>query len=111
MGLNVLVRAYPNRDRILYTEAVAKTVPFTEARANLSDLVDEVHASRDHVVITRNGHPVALLMSLDEYESLQETIDVLSDEDTLEALRESEEDVKAGRTYSLEEVKRDLGLA
>ncbi len=104
------VSAEPDQDRVLYTYAMAKTVPFTEARATLSDLLDEVQASRDHVVITRNGHPVALLMSLDEYESLQETIDVLSDEDTLEALRESEEDVKAGRTYSWDEVKRELGL-
>lgn len=107
----MLVNAELEWRRILYTYAMAKTVPFTVARATLSDLLDEVHASRDHVVISRNGRPVALLMSLDEYESLQETIDVLSDEDTLEALRESEEDVKAGRTYSLEEVKRDLGLA
>ena len=90
---------------------MAKTVPFSDARARLSELLDEVHASRDHVVITRNGRPVALLMSLDEYESLELTIEVLSDEELMEQLRESEEDVKAGRTYSLEEVKRDLGLA
>ncbi len=106
----MLVGAFPNLDKILYNEGMAKTVPFSEARAGLSDLLDEVHASRDHVVITRNGRPVGLLMSLDEYESLQETIDVLSDEDTLEALRESEEDVKAGRTYSWDDVKRELGL-
>ncbi len=106
----MLVSATAEWRRILYTYAMAKTVPFTVARATLSDLLDEVHASRDHVVITRNGRPVALLMSLDEYESLQETIDVLSDEDTLAALRESEEDVKAGRTYSWDEVKRELGL-
>lgn len=109
--LNGLVSAFPDQDRILYNKEMAKTVPFSDARARLSELLDEVHASRDHVVITRNGRPVALLMSLDEYESLELTIEVLSDEDTLEALRESEEDVKAGRTYSLEEVKRDLGLA
>lgn len=111
LRLNVFVSAELEWRRILYTYAMAKTVPFTVARATLSDLLDEVHASRDHVVISRNGRPVALLMSLDEYESLQETIEVLSDEELMEQLRESEEDVKAGRTYSLEEVKRDLGLA
>lgn len=107
----MLVNADLEWRRILYTYAMVKTVPFTVARATLSDLLDEVHASRDHVVISRNGRPIALLMSLDEYESLQETIEVLSDEELMEQLRESEEDVKAGRTYSLEEVKRDLGLA
>ena len=70
----MLVNALPNQDRILYNKEMAKTVPFSEARARLSELLDEVYASRDHVVITRNGRPVALLMSLDEYESLEETI-------------------------------------
>ena len=102
--------AFSNPDRILYNGEMAKTVPFSEARARLSELLDEIRGSQEHVVITRNGRPVALLMSLDEYESLEETIEVLSDEDTLAALRESEEDVKAGRTYSWDEVKRELGL-
>ena len=88
-----------------------KFVAFTDARSRLSELVDEVVRLHEHVVITRNGRPAAVLLSSDEYESLQETLDVLADGETLEALRESDEDVKAGRTYTLDEVKRDLGLA
>ena len=91
--------------------AVPKFVPFTDARSRLSELVDEVELLHEHVVITRNGRPAAVLLSSDEYESLQETLEVLGDDETLEALRESEEDVKAGRTYTLDQVKRDLGLA
>jgi PHD/YefM family antitoxin component YafN of YafNO toxin-antitoxin module len=55
--------------------------------------------------------PAAVLLSADEYEALQETLEVLEDEETLSALRESEEDVKAGRLASLDEVRRELGLA
>ena len=58
---------------------MARTVPFTEARASLSELLDEVQAVQDHVVITRNGKPVAVLMSMDEWESWEETLEVLSD--------------------------------
>lgn len=90
---------------------MAKTVPFSEARARLSELLDEVRGSQEHVVITRNGRPVALLMSLDEYESLEETIEVLSDEDLMEQLRRSEEDVKAGRLVDLDDLLKKYGRA
>jgi prevent-host-death family protein len=98
-------------NRILYGSVVARTVPFTEARATLSELLDYVQAQQDHVVITRNGKHVALLMSIDEWESWEETLDVLQDEELLEDLRTSDEDVRAGRVHDWDEVKRDLGLA
>ena len=90
---------------------MAKTVPFTEARAHLSDLVDEVERRHEHVVITRNGRPAAVVLSAEEYEELEETLEVLQDDDTLEALRESERDVRAGRLFTLDAVRRELGLA
>jgi antitoxin YefM len=97
--------------RSLYTLCVAKTVSFTEARARLTELLDEVNQRQEHVVITRNGRPAAVVLSSDEYEALAETLEILDDEELMEALRESERDVQAGRTSSLDEVRRELGLA
>jgi antitoxin YefM len=90
---------------------VAKTVPFTEARAKLSELLDELEGRHEHIVITRNGRPAAVLVPADEQEALEETLEILQDEDVLEALTQSEEDVKAGRLRTLREVRRELGLA
>ena len=90
---------------------MARIVPFTEARACLSELLDDVEARHEHVVITRKGRPAAIVVSTKEWEALEETLEILQDEDTLAALRESEEDVKAGRLFSLDEVRRELGLA
>ena len=90
---------------------MARIVPFTEARARLTELLDEVEARHEHVVITRNGRPSAVVLSTEEYEALEETLEILQDEETLEALRESERDVRADRLFSLEEVRRELGLA
>lgn len=95
----------------MYSKDMARTVPFTEARAALSDLLDLVEREQEHVVITRKGKPVAIVMSVDEWESWEETVDVLSDPEAMEALRLSEQDVKAGRLYTLEEVMRHLGRA
>jgi antitoxin YefM len=107
------MRADRKMSRILYTKAkaMARTVPFTEARARLTELLDHVEARHEHVVITRSGRPAAVVLSTDEYEALQETLEILEDEDTLAALRESERDVRAGRLTSLDEVRRELGLA
>jgi prevent-host-death family protein len=90
---------------------MARTVPFSEARARLSELLDEVEQRHEHLVITRNGRPAAVVLSSDEFEALAETLEILGDPDTVQALRESEEDVAAGRVYSLEDVRRELGLA
>jgi prevent-host-death family protein len=89
---------------------MTRTVPFTEARAKLSELLDELDERHEHVVITRSGRPVAVLVPADEQEVLEETLEILQDESLLEGLRESERDVKAGRLKTLDEVRRDLGL-
>ncbi len=90
---------------------MAKIVPFTEARSSLSDLLDDVERRHEHVVISRRGRPVAILLSTADWEAMEETLEILEDDALLEALRESEDDVRAGRLTSLSEVRRDLGLA
>lgn len=90
---------------------MARIVPFTEARARLTELLDEVEARHEHLVITRKGRPAAVVVSSEEWEALEETLEILSDQKTLDALRQSDEDVAAGRVHTWDEVKRELGLA
>ncbi len=90
---------------------MAKTVSLTEARARLTELLDELEERHEHVVITRHGRAVGVLVSAEEQEALEETLEILQDEALLEALRESQEDVTAGRVSTLAEVRRELGLA
>jgi len=70
-----------------------------------------VNERHEHAVITRNGRPAAVVLSSEEYEALAETLEVLEDDEALDALRESAADVRAGRVYSLDDVRRELGLA
>ena len=85
---------------------MVKIVPFSEARSNLTELLDDVEDRHEHVLITRNGRPAAVMLSADEYESLEETLEILEDEELLKALKRSDEDVKADRLSSLAEVRR-----
>ena len=94
----------------MYSLDVAKRVAFSQARAELSDLLDDVERRHEHVEITRNGRPIAVLLPVEEYESIVETLEILGDSELMDALRRSEEDVKAGRLRSWKRVKRDLDL-
>ena len=85
--------------------AMAKIVPFTEARSNLTELLDDLEQRHEHVLITRNGRPSAVMLSADEYESLEETLDILQDKDLLDALKRSERDVAQGRLTPLKELR------
>ena len=87
-----------------------KTLPFTEARKDLSKILDEVSAIHEHVTITRQGKPAAVVMSADEFESWQETLELLADPKALAAIRRAEKDIAAGRVLPWEEVRARLGL-
>lgn len=79
-------------------------LPVAEARDHFSALITSVETTHEKVVITRNGRPVAVIIATDVYESMVETIDVLSDPDIAEAVREAAD----GPVYTMEEVRAEL---
>ena len=61
-----------------------------------SEFVDRVEREHERVVVTRNGRPAAVLISLDDLDSLEATLEVLSDSDVVRGLIEAEAAVTAG---------------
>ena len=86
------------------------TISATQARANLYDLIDEVAASGKRVGITKKGETKVVLMSVMEFESWEETNEILSDKKLMKDLRGAEEDIKKGRFITFEQLKKDLKL-
>ncbi len=80
----------------------------TDAKARLSELVAAVTNTHDHVEITRNGEPAAVLISYAEMAALRETIAVLSDPQAVDDIRQAEEDLRAGRTVNAEELRTSM---
>lgn len=85
-----------------------ETIPVTEAKARIAELADRVAREHDHFTITRNGRADVMLISIAEYESMQETLDILSDEETLADLRQSREDFASGDTFDAGRVHAEL---
>ncbi len=86
------------------------TVSATQARANLYDLIDQVALSGKRVGITKKGESKVVLISQEDLDSLEATLDVMSDPELMKAIRQGDEDIKAGRVRDWEEIKTELGL-
>jgi prevent-host-death family protein len=76
-------------------------MPFSEVKAHLSDLADRVELQHDRILVTRNGRPSFVLMSPDDLESLEESLDILRDDELMESLRRSRAEAAAGQRLRL----------
>ncbi len=82
------------------------TISVSEAKMKLSALVDSVKKTDEEVVITKNGRPVAVLVSPDEFESWRETMAIRFDADLMEEIKSGLESLKNGNAslYTIEEL-------
>ena len=80
------------------------TVPLSEAKARLSEIADEVDRTHDRVQITRNGRDYVVLISAEDLESLEATIELLSDPAAVARVREADAAFARGETTSADEM-------
>ena len=80
---------------------VTDTLPFSEVKAHLSEMADRVERQHDRILVTRNGRPSFVLMHPDDLESLEETLDIMSDPELVESIRESRREAAEGKRLRL----------
>ncbi|MEI8015628.1 MAG: type II toxin-antitoxin system Phd/YefM family antitoxin [Nitrospira sp.] len=84
---------------------MAKTLSLSEVKTRLPELVAGVQEREEEVVVTKNGRPAAILINVDEYTRLKETLDVLSDPVLMKQVGKSQAFYKAGeKGLSFEDV-------
>ncbi len=79
-------------------------VSVTQAKAQLLDLVRRLGSQHDSVGITKDGVPTAVLLSMEYFEGLMETLEILSDQKTIRSLRQSLKQGQTGRWETHESV-------
>ena len=82
---------------------MSEILPFSEVKAHLSEIADRVELEHDRIMVTRNGRPSFVLMSPDDLESLEETLEVMRDDELMESLRRSREEAARGERLSLKD--------
>ena len=76
-------------------------MPFSEVKAHLSELADRVELQHDRILVTRNGRPSFVLLSPDDLESLEESLDIVRDDELMESLRRSRREAAEGMRLRL----------
>jgi prevent-host-death family protein len=91
--------------------SVASTpVPLSEAKARLSELARRVRQQHERITLTRNGEAEAVLLSVDDLEGLEMTLEILADGDSVARVSESLAALGRGEPGAdLDTIRQDLG--
>ncbi len=69
--------------------SVSEQMPLADVKNHLSEVVDRLQREHGRVIITRYGRPAAVIMSVEDLESLEETLDIMDSAALLSDIRES----------------------
>jgi antitoxin YefM len=84
---------------------MSKVLPLSEVKAKLSEVVDDVVTTHERVTVTRNGRPVAVVLSVDDLESIEETLALLSDPAAVREIENGRAAVEAGDVFTKAQVE------
>ena len=79
---------------------MTETLSLAHIKAHLSEIVDRVERHHDRVVLTRNGRPAAILMSPDDLEALEDTLELLSDPKSLQEIEQARIEIAKGESWN-----------
>ncbi|MEA3416584.1 MAG: type II toxin-antitoxin system Phd/YefM family antitoxin [Thermodesulfobacteriota bacterium] len=85
-------------------QSIQEYVPVTKAKTNLLDMVRKIKDSDDAIAITKNGIPEVVLISMDRFDGLLETLEILSDEKAMKSIRKSIKEADKGMWLDYDEV-------
>jgi len=80
------------------------TLPLADAKARLSAVLNEVRETHERVVITRNGRPEAVIISVADLEAMEETLDILGTPGAMEEIRQAEAEISDGKAIGADEL-------
>ena len=83
-------------------------LPIIKARDRLTSLPEELAEEPGAIVVTRRGEPVLAILPWDLYESIVETLEILSDEGLMAALRQSIKEASEGKAVPWDRAKQEL---
>jgi prevent-host-death family protein len=84
---------------------MTKVLPLTEVKARLSKMIDEIATTHERITVTRNGRPVAVLVSTDDLETIEETLALLSDPAAMREIEEGRAAINTGDIVSQGEIE------
>ena len=90
--------------------SIKNTLSISEARKKIFDIAKQVQKPGQYFTLTEKGHPTAVVMSAEEYESIMETMEIMGDPKLMSDIKKAEEEYKKGEYVTWEDLKKDLGV-
>lgn len=87
-----------------------QTLPISKVKDRLNELVDSAVLTHERVTITKNGSPAAVLVGVEEWEALQETLFWLSQDGTRDAVAAAREEVASGAGLTEDQIREEFGV-
>jgi antitoxin YefM len=85
-------------------KGISTFIPVSKMKSDLSKIILRLETFEEAVVVTKNGVPAAVILSMEKYRGLLETLDILSDEKTIKSLRTSMRQARKGKWLKYDEV-------
>jgi PHD/YefM family antitoxin component YafN of YafNO toxin-antitoxin module len=91
---------------------MAQSIPIGEVRKTINRLPEQLTESPETgaIAVTRRGEPVLAVLSWDLYESILETLEIVSDKDLMASLQKSVKELKEGKGIPWEDAQKELDL-
>ena len=90
---------------------MVNTITLKALRPELPEVIKHIDTRLDRYIITKRGKPIAIMLSMDDYESLLETIEILSDKEAMRRIRQAKRELAEGKGIPWEEVRRRIEKA
>ncbi len=84
---------------------MAQTLPLAEIKARLSEIVDWIETDHERVTLTRNGRPAAVLISPEDLEALEDTLELLADPKARADIGRARKEIQAGKGVRADELR------
>jgi prevent-host-death family protein len=87
---------------------VMTTQSLAAVKAHFSQVIDDVAGTHERVIVTKNGSPVAVILAVEDYESLMETLEILSDPTAVAEIRDAEARMNEDEAFGEEDIRATL---
>ena len=87
---------------------MVNTITLKSLRPGLPGVIDNIDSRLDRYIVTRRGKPVCAMISIEDYEEMLETIEILSDPVVMKRIGKARKELAAGKGISLEKALKDL---
>ena len=85
------------------------TISISEGRKKIFDIAEKVQCPGTVYTLTENGQPKITILASEEYESLMETLEILSDPKAMNRMEQAEKELKRGDYVSWDDFKKGWG--